>query len=299
MGKFFAFYIPALGVLGGILAWAYQTGSARLGVVDLFACEISTLCRVITVVGTAHRYVAQYNEGASTAPAGAEGQHVPANQFASQEGYFPVFESNTRDLQKLEARVVIHITEFYTYMKAFRDYLRKLAAISPRAEVGPPSENKPTPDSLPEAITNVVYMLFLSLESARLAIWDLVEFEPEKAERTIVILISELEAFGFLCRRFTEESNMRYQRLRLREADYKYVVPRLVSCVQDHRAIEKKQPISKLETVWYKPPKDSEWEPAVRLLLQLEAQFHNCPFAKSANQERSDANLAGHAASAA
>jgi hypothetical protein len=28
---------------GGVLAWTYQTGSARLGVVDLFACEIATL----------------------------------------------------------------------------------------------------------------------------------------------------------------------------------------------------------------------------------------------------------------
>ena len=52
-----------------------------------------------------------------------------------------MFESNTRDLQTLEARVVINITEFYTYMKAFRDYLRTLAEITPQPdELDPSSE---------------------------------------------------------------------------------------------------------------------------------------------------------------
>ena len=36
-------FIGAIIILGGgVLAWTYQTGSARLGVVDLFACEIAT-----------------------------------------------------------------------------------------------------------------------------------------------------------------------------------------------------------------------------------------------------------------
>ena len=35
--------------LGGIIAWCYQTGSARLGIVDLVACEITTLCRICTI----------------------------------------------------------------------------------------------------------------------------------------------------------------------------------------------------------------------------------------------------------
>src|SRR5215472_17799443 len=37
-------FIGAICVLGGgVLAWTYQTGGSRLGVVDLFACEIGTL----------------------------------------------------------------------------------------------------------------------------------------------------------------------------------------------------------------------------------------------------------------
>src|SRR5271155_4572263 len=47
-----AFITPVLTVFGAVLAWAYQVGSARLGVVDLFACEISPLCRVAAVVGS-------------------------------------------------------------------------------------------------------------------------------------------------------------------------------------------------------------------------------------------------------
>src|SRR5262249_8040505 len=40
---------PALGVTGVMIAWGYRSASARLGVVDLFAGEIGTLCRVGTV----------------------------------------------------------------------------------------------------------------------------------------------------------------------------------------------------------------------------------------------------------
>ena len=43
-------FIGAIGAIGcGVLARTYQSGSARLGVVDLFACEIATLCRVAAV----------------------------------------------------------------------------------------------------------------------------------------------------------------------------------------------------------------------------------------------------------
>ena len=58
--------------------------------------------------------------------------HAPlVMQFTSAENYFPVFEGNTRDLQSLEARVVINITSFYTYMKTVRDLMRTAAALKP------------------------------------------------------------------------------------------------------------------------------------------------------------------------
>jgi hypothetical protein len=65
-------------------------------------------------------------------------------------------------------------------------------------------------------------MMYLGFESGRKAIKDLVEFEPEQAERTVVILISELTAYGFLRRRFTDE--MHQARLVLREGEYRNLV---------------------------------------------------------------------------
>ena len=109
--KFIVFFVPVLGVVGAVIAWAYQSGSAHLGVIDLFACEISTLCRVATVVDTARRYAGKFDQPPTTA-AETAGPRQPPHHFASQENYFPVFESNTRDLQTLEARVVFDITHY-------------------------------------------------------------------------------------------------------------------------------------------------------------------------------------------
>ena len=294
-GKFFVFFVPVLGVLGAVIAWAYQSGSTRLGVIDLFACEISTLCRVATVVDTARRYAGKFDRPPSE-PADADSSHSPPpHHFTSQENYFPVFESNTRDLQALEARVVVNITEFYTYMKAFRDYLRTLAEITPQPELdSSPSESLLLLHSWHEAVVNVVFMLFLSLESARHAIADLVEFQPEKAERTIVILISELEAYRFLRSQFTNEQDVRYQRLNLRESNYQGLVPKLIKWVEEKRAEEKRAEEKRaeekraeekraeekltidLETEWDHPPEVSKWEPAVRLLPGLKARYQAC-----------------------
>ena len=49
-------------VVGAICAWAHKIGSARLGVVDLFACEISTLCRVTLVTDTVGRFIARIEQ---------------------------------------------------------------------------------------------------------------------------------------------------------------------------------------------------------------------------------------------
>jgi hypothetical protein len=46
-----------LAVGGPILGWTYQTGSKRLGIVDLFACEIVTLCRVGAIVDFVPRLI--------------------------------------------------------------------------------------------------------------------------------------------------------------------------------------------------------------------------------------------------
>lgn len=181
-------FIGAVGAVGcGVVAWTYQAGSARLGVVDLFACEIATLCRVASVTDMVGRYIALFDAEpdsrlpvasgpGSGAPAALDGGMPTDSRFASQEAYFPVFDASVKDLQLLEADVVDNVTIFYTYFKAMRDGLRKLSELYPSAEPGRQEEWR-------RIIGNIVYMQFLGLESARQAIVRLVEFLPARAER--------------------------------------------------------------------------------------------------------------------
>jgi hypothetical protein len=86
-----------VGVGAVVVAWVYRTASVRLGVVDLFASEITTLCRVGKIVDVAQRSVAAFENvdrsAHSRTPAPPE-DHGPY-RFASEENYFPVFTSNS------------------------------------------------------------------------------------------------------------------------------------------------------------------------------------------------------------
>jgi hypothetical protein len=99
-----------------------------------------------------------------------------------------------------------------------RDYLRKLDDLPPVADA-----------AWHRAMCNVIYMQFLGFESARLAILDLVEFEPRQAEDLISILLSELPAYRFLLDHFDDD--FRRRRLMLREPDYQRNVPCLYRTV--------------------------------------------------------------------
>jgi hypothetical protein len=273
--SFLSVFGPVLGVFGAVFAWCYQIGSARLGVVDLFACEISTLCRVIAVCDTVNRYVDKFGKGPAAAAwaaslhdaeggtrvalghdaeggarsalgRDAEGgaRSALANHFVSQENYFPVFENNARDLQALEFGTVINITAFYTYVKAVRDTMRQLDGIGPHCWY--------------DTMLNVIYMMFLSLESARKAIDDLIEYGPEEKVRIIEILISELEAYGFL-RKTLAHDQVRYQLIMMRQPYYRELVPKI------WREVE--SPSRESPGAW-------QWERARRLLPKLEKRFN-------------------------
>jgi hypothetical protein len=79
---------------------------------------------------------------------------------------------------------------------------------------------------------DIIYMHFLACESARKAIRDLIEFQPNNAENTITILISELPAYRFLLRHFPEK-DVRYARLKLREDRYRTVVSQVYYHTED------------------------------------------------------------------
>ncbi|HXQ41127.1 MAG TPA: hypothetical protein VN821_07665 [Candidatus Udaeobacter sp.] len=177
---------PAFGFGGLIIGWAYQSASARLGIVDLFASEISTLCRVGTIFDVASRYTALY-EGPSIKPVRGAQLEGSSTNFVSQEEYFPVFANNSGALQALGAPVIAHITEFYTYMKAIRDDRRRMAGTSSQT---PADEENATVDAARKASAiNVIYMLFLAYESGRNALGELIElrvcFESHEARANL------------------------------------------------------------------------------------------------------------------
>jgi hypothetical protein len=133
---------------------------------------------------------------------------------------------------------------------------------------------------------NVIYMLFLGFESARHAISDLVEFEPERAERTIVILLGELEAYQFLSSQFPDEREMHHERLILRNAEYGELVPRLCQAVEAVRASEKDSEIA-MPAGWRSG--NLQWEPAWRLLTELQTRYETAQCASpSVVQHRLD-----------
>jgi hypothetical protein len=236
-----------VGIGCGVLAWTYQTGSARLGVVDLFACEITTICRVITIAETAPHFVQMYRDPPSL-----------SSKFSSQEQYSPIFDNNSKDLEVLEARVVERVTEFYTYLKAMRDYLRLLSAIErPQEEI----------ERWRVGVRSVIYMLFLMLESARKSVDRLVEYEPERAQNTVTILLSELVVFGLLLEIFEKEArehpsyNARLERLRLRKKDYP-----VIACAMYQRANFLKDEVGR----------DQEgWRRAAALNGELNQRYHD------------------------
>jgi hypothetical protein len=204
----------------GAVARIYQMGSIRLGIVDLFSCEITTICRVIAVVDAAQAFVTLYH----TPP-------LTAKKFTSEENYSPIFNSNARDLENLEARVVERVTEFYTYLKTMRDYLRSLADIEhPDKSI----------DAWQVSMRNIIYMLFLMLESARKALDQLVEYQPEQALYNAEILLSEIVVYGFLWDSYRKdalkhpEHDARFERLNLRRKDYQPIVKQLNKLAASH-----------------------------------------------------------------
>jgi hypothetical protein len=220
IGKFVATIGTLIGIGAVVVAWVYRTASVRLGVVDLFASEITTLCRVGTIVDIAQRSVAAFENVDRSArrktPTPPE-DHGPY-RFTSEENYFPVFTSNSRDLEVLEADVVVNVTAFYTYMKALRDYLRRVGVISA-------SGGSETEAELCETWRNIMYMMFLAYEAARKAIDDLVEYEPHHMEYTITVLLTEVIAYRFLLDHF--QNDFRYGRLMLRLGEYRTIAKNL------------------------------------------------------------------------
>jgi hypothetical protein len=206
-----------LGAELGALSFLYQTASRRIGTVDLFASEISVLCRIFVVADFATTSVARAvalqaaggGDAAAPTPTPAKDGGPPeAARFSSEEQYTPAYDNHLAELTPLDVDVIIHVTEFYFYRKVMVDCLRALP-------------NTPR-ETAAQVMLQMLYMQFLMYESARMAVGDLVEFEPRKSESLVSILCSELVIFGYLYHQFGVD--YRGQRLHLRRDDYRGVV---------------------------------------------------------------------------
>lgn len=194
-------FASAMAVLLATLSWAYQTGSRRLGAVDLFASEISAISRVCLVVGFAQNSVKKARAGWPKAP--VSGTDMPSTKFTSEEHYTPVYDNNTSELQSLDFDVVTEVTQFYTYRKTMMDFLRKLAVTTDAAD-------------LAEASKHMIYMQFLMYESARRALRELIEFEPDQSVAIVNAYCNELVLFSFLKEHYVEEFQGRRLDMRIK-----------------------------------------------------------------------------------
>lgn len=116
----------------------------------------------------------------------------------------------------------------------------------------------------PAAVANLIYAVFLGYESGRKAIEELIEFEPSRAEKMIVILLTELVCYSALCKYF-EGDELRFARLKLRKKYYLEEIPVLYRDVNSSHGENEK---------YWEPAKDTAPELARRYKDAFGEEMH-------------------------
>jgi hypothetical protein len=189
------------------------------------------------------------------------------------------FDSNAKELQNLDVKVVNNVTAFYTYWKSMRDAFRRLA------DTDRDKKNfvvEPESSPWPRAMRDVIYMHFLACESGRKAIRDLIEFQPNNAENTLTIYLSELPSWRFLVDNFdpNDTSDVRHKRLALRRERYEATIPGFLDQVQKQYDIAMKKIPGRrdLEEVC------REWEKAHKMVDGVRTVFKHAIAKKTENR---------------
>ena len=244
----FAFITTAVAMFN----WVYQAANRRLGVVDLFASEISALCKVCIVTDFAKKSIAMRRA------ANISETQVPRS-FDTKESYTPVYDKGSADLQALDSNVVSAVTQFYTYRRTMVDCLHSALAEAKR-------------DAALPQYDQMIYMQFLMYECALTSIRELIEFEPDKAENQVTVLCSALPLLAFLIHRHRKDPNtvFLYRRLLLRVPDYVNDVEMLLG------------DIAKAETK--SPAVVKGWSKAITTSAELRIRFDD--FKKETRKER-------------
>jgi hypothetical protein len=189
-------YLALLGIALGVIGWAYQSANTRFGVVDIFAAEIATLCRVAAVAEFIPNYIRGYNGGDA----------FPPVKF--DQDYLIVFNENAKDLEVLDGDVVRYVTQYYIYMKALLDVLARGSDIVDAR------------GGREQAALSTIYNAFLAFESARQAISVLMDNSAERQEFILAAMLSEVPAYLFL---YVERGKMdTYRRKRIEARLKKY-----------------------------------------------------------------------------
>jgi len=111
-GKFH--WVPATALLAGcgavfaavgaIIAWCYQTGAIRLGMIDLFASEITTLCRICTINGLADTCISAFAPDTMSGKDNLIKMKEQFGDFDSSGTYTPFFDANAKELHSLSVK---------------------------------------------------------------------------------------------------------------------------------------------------------------------------------------------------
>ena len=160
-------------------------------------------------------------------------QEQSSTKFSSEEDYTPVYDKQLSDLQLLTSAVVNSVTAFYTYRKTMMDCLRSVSLAGDKQEAQ-------------ERFEQMIYKQFLMYESARYAIRELSEFQPDRAESLVNILCSELALFSFLFMK--HPADYKGDRLRLRVPEYHKQVQELLEQIHERES----------ESAWAKAKATSE-----------------------------------------
>ena len=194
-------FIAVLGIALGAVGWAYQAANTRFGVVDLFAAEIATLCRVSAVSEFIPNSIRRYYAGGD----------FP--KIESLSDYIIIFDNHAKDLEILDGDVVRYVTQFYVYTKALTDVVSR----------GAPAKG---PRNNPGAL-NIVYNAFLAFESARQALTVLMDDSVERTEYVLTAMLSEVPAYLLLLSEIRDPEDLRFQRLSSRLRQYQVLIAQI------------------------------------------------------------------------
>lgn len=199
----------------GVISWAYQSANIRFGAADLFASEITALCRVGAVGEFMDHLAQQYCLGLPLA--------APARDTSE---YFTAYNNNAKDIEVLDGDVVDAVAQFYANMKVFRDVLRQ--PLHDHGSVG-----------TKERQLAAIYYGFLAFESARMALAVLIDDVSRSREAILTAMTSELPAYVLLHSEFCKrQDDLRWAMIERRFAAYGKLIEEIKKSrpTLDHRA---------------------------------------------------------------